>query len=431
MNTPFILIAGGSYSGKTTLVTALVSKWPEVYKRPVSFTSRARRANEDGSEYNFVTKNEILDMEERDELANLDTVHGEFYAMNKSSISDIVNAGKYPIKEIHPKNFKKISSVHPNTITVLVQPNISSEIPSSQKEARRTMSPDDEYFTGVNAEDFDFVIDPFSFDCAESAASFLNTAIQAITVTDGRYPRPSDINKFNKAGYDLVSAEFSDEKRITTHGFHTLSEPFFESVLKGIPAGSACLEVGPGQGWLRKTFKWPPVQYMTCDLSKEMIKSITEPDESSACIASAHNLPYKTRSLDFVFCSLADPYCYPAALLEINRVLKLTGKLVLTAPNKRWSDAIRKADEMDMTSFVLSDGKSASVHSFTYCGNEISKLFKICGLLPLVTQEVCGTIYSGKVLPPPAFEAASLALGIPLSKLPILNCIVAGINHET
>lgn len=79
-------IIGNSASGKTTIANALFPKEQQV----ISYTSRPmREGEENGVDYYFTTKNEMLEMQRRGELLEFITFHDQYYG--------------YSIKEVEAK----------------------------------------------------------------------------------------------------------------------------------------------------------------------------------------------------------------------------------------------------------------------------------------------------------------------------------------
>lgn len=423
MKNALILVSGPSGSGKTTLVKQLIDRWPGCYRRPLSYTSRARRPGEDTHEYQFVSRQDILTMHASGQLANLDDVYGNLYAITRSSLDDVLANNISPIKEIHPANHYKLKSIYPQVVTVLLSQRASAA--DSVQRVSPRQSEDEQYYSSKNLPPFDLVLHPDRHNSIEEEVDFAHMAISATIATKQDYPSSVDIAEVNRLGYSRVAAEFSDEHRPTTAGFHFLSKDFFSSTIGLIPKNSTCLEIGPGQGWLRQAFEWPPVDYSSIDICREMLEAHAGPSDGRRLVGSAHALPHHSRTVDFIVCSLGDPYCYPSALVEMSRVLRKGGRLIMTAPSREWSEAIRHSSLPHMTSFQLKTGDTASVFSFTYNMVDLRQLLGLCGFQVVRYDAVTGSALVTRGLVPPAIEAAGRVLQRPLSELPIVNCVVA------
>ncbi len=84
----FLVLAGPSGAGKTTIASGLVERWPERFAVSVSVTTRpARRGERGGVEYRFVSRREFGAMIEAGELAEWAEVHGECYGTPLRNLS--------------------------------------------------------------------------------------------------------------------------------------------------------------------------------------------------------------------------------------------------------------------------------------------------------------------------------------------------------
>ena len=54
--TTLVMVGGKSGVGKTTLVNGIIKAFPGLFDRPISYTTRKQRENEDSSEYIFSDK---------------------------------------------------------------------------------------------------------------------------------------------------------------------------------------------------------------------------------------------------------------------------------------------------------------------------------------------------------------------------------------
>jgi len=425
---PLVAVGGPSGIGKTSAINYLVRRYPNEYARPLSYTSRAPRPDEDGREYLHVSDEEMRAMWQAGALANLDDAYGKLYGISTESIDTLGSSGVYPIKEVHPANHAKLRQLHPGLVSVIMLPFDANDLnlmTVGAREDRKTA--DAEFYSHIDLSQFDVIRPICAVESLEVVSEFLRGCIRATHATRALFPAPGMIDAVNRAGYDQVACEFSETRRVTTANFHLLSKAFFHSLIaETLIEGWTCLEVGPGWGWLRNEFRWPNVAYLGVDISPGMAHRSSEDGGVAVVqVGSARNLPLASSSVDAILASLADPFCYPAALCEMRRVMRPGGLFAMSAPARHWSDGIRDSDNSHYTVFGLNDGQQARVCSFTFSLTELCTLLELCGF------EIarCATA-TGADLPSDARVAPAIALSaerqrVPLNDLAILNMVVA------
>lgn len=420
-----VLVGGPTGIGKTTIIQELVSRFPDLYKRAPSLTSRPRRVDENDLEYEFVDDSVIRRLAEAGELLNLDLVYGNYYAMSARAVRDVVSRGQSAIKEVHPRNHAAILIKVPEAISVLIVPanpvTMRIRMASTPDRIAR-FAEDAEFYTNLDPVPFDVILRVETGDDPQQAARSLNESIQLIRETRGVFPFPRDIDAVNRIGYSQVAPEFVDERRITTSYFHKLSESFFGSAIqRWVHPSTHCLEVGVGSGWLRAALNWPQCSYTGVDLVQPMAVSFERRHPgTSVTVTTTRALPFASDSFDTVFGSLCDPFCYPTALHEIRRVLRPGGHFILSAPAREWSDGIRNSHMASLTRFPMSDGSFAEVYSFTYTRSALQSLLRRCGFDAVNVQSITPATASDAPVAPAVLQSASV-LGIALSDIPVVH----------
>ena len=370
-----VAVGGPSSVGKTTLINQLIRRRDTVYQRPKSFTSRTRRIGEDGSEYDFLSTEEIKSLHECGALLNLDEAYGNLYGISNSHMRRLCVDGLLPIKEIHPANHEALRNKIDTFISVLVIARTSLQ--SKRQEDKSRSDVDNEYYSNADPRAFDIVLRFDPTDPIDDVIDSLHCAISAELANKELFA--SEVAVLNRIGYDSLAAEFTDDFRETTRDFHRLSKDFLvEAIRLYVGPAQDVLEIGPGSGWLRTTLRWPQVNYTAVDISPAMLQWPAHGDQR--VLASADRLPFGSMTFDCVFGVLMDPFCYPKALCEIRRVTKRSGHFILVVPCADWSNRIRVAETKDRTEFVRSDGHRVTVASFTHSLRDLSKLLAECGL---------------------------------------------------
>lgn len=421
----FVAVAGPSGVGKTTILNALIALRPDRYARPVSYTSRARRPGEGDAEYRFVDAGYILSLQAAGRLANLDSVYGHYYAMNSESIQLILASGRAAVKEIHASNIPPLQHAHPTLLSVLVvSPEGELEPASTAKGRSDRVAQDTDRYAREDVSRFDVVYRRTGGEPVARTARNLDVVLNAVCSTAGYFPPAPQIDSMSGNGYELIAPEFTESLRITTANFHTVTHDFFQSAIRQfVLPNSPCLEIGPGGGWLRSALKWPDAAYVCTDISRTMLLKSHGQSGQAVC-ATARNLPFAEGAFDTVFASLADSYCYPAALCEIRRVLRPSGSLLLSSPAREWADAIRSPSARNATSFRLRDGRDIPVHSFALALKELGSLVELCGFEIEKAAAMTGARLDPSAVAPAVLQAAR-TLGVAVSDLPIVNCVHA------
>lgn len=421
--TPNIVLVGGASSiGKTSVVDTLVRIRGDLYSRPLSYTSRPRRPNETESEYTFVSRDEIYRMQGADEILTIDEIYGNLYAISRDSVQAILDRNKIAIKEVHPSNHAKIRQILPRLISVVLFSSDDNPQLSDEQLRGDRRNEDSRYYSNLDPLMFDI---SFRIDSAQPLANIaqnLHLFIYSQVLTQHYFPSPCLIDSINTEGYTKVASEFSDEHRITTKNFHDLSYLYFaDAIAKYIHKGARYIELGVGRDWLSNILPITDINYTGIDITTEMIKRGRSKHNIRA---SARYTGFPCDYFDVAIASLMDPYCYPAALCEIQRILKPGGFFIFSSPSRCWSDGLRTEENPTKTTFLMKDGSRAEVFSFTFTINELRQLLAICGLSITDYWVICGDQLRNQRISPAIIDSAK-NLGIDVLNLPILNFVIA------
>ncbi len=417
-----VVVGGPSAVGKTTLVNELIHRYPHIYRRALSVTSRARRPHERDDEYLFRSRDEVLALWKSGQLVNLDEVFGNLYGILVGTIDASFCANRIPIKEIHPLNHRSILAKYANTVRVLLRPLDVKDIEQEQEQRNRADLED----TTSNPHDAEFdLILHVDRSCKPSIlADDLHLAIKAVSESFHHFPRPGVIDAGNADGYDRIAAEFTDKRRLTTRDFHLLSLPFLSRGANRYCSSSArCVEIGIGHGWLRTSMHIPCSSFVGVDIAGSMLERAHHAyDEVRQ--ASARALPFPSQSFDVAFGSLIDGFCHPAAIAEIRRVLRPGGFFILTSPSRDWSEQIRNRSDEGRTTFVTSAGERVSVYSFTYLLDEMINILAQCGLDHVESEAVFASRLDPSCMAPAIRDAIDKAQ----RDVEVVNCVVCRRN---
>ena len=104
-----IVVCGPSGVGKGTLLGRLFREYPKTFAYSVSHTTRKPRVGEqNGREYHFVDRDEILRMRDNNEFLELCDVHGNFYGTSVAAVRDVQKQGRICVIEIDVKGAQKL-----------------------------------------------------------------------------------------------------------------------------------------------------------------------------------------------------------------------------------------------------------------------------------------------------------------------------------
>ena len=87
-----LMILGPSGVGKDTYMQLLISKYPKIFKKCVSCTTRARRANEiEGINYYYITKEQFLELEKNGDIIGKFEKYNNLYGTSKQMIEKMLS----------------------------------------------------------------------------------------------------------------------------------------------------------------------------------------------------------------------------------------------------------------------------------------------------------------------------------------------------
>jgi guanylate kinase len=90
-----LVILGPSGVGKDTIINMLLNKYPKIFYKLVSFTTRKIREGEkEGIDYFYITKEKFQEKKNENKLIGIQEYNDNFYASDKSKLEELMNKGE-------------------------------------------------------------------------------------------------------------------------------------------------------------------------------------------------------------------------------------------------------------------------------------------------------------------------------------------------
>jgi guanylate kinase len=135
---PFpLILSAPSGAGKTTIAKELLSRRADL-GYSVSCTTRAPRRGEiDGRDYTFVSRDQFLERQSRDEFAEWAEVHGHLYGTLRNEVERVLSSGRHVVMDIDVQGALQFKAAFPGAVTVFVLPP-SADVLLRRLRQRRT-----------------------------------------------------------------------------------------------------------------------------------------------------------------------------------------------------------------------------------------------------------------------------------------------------
>ena len=138
-----VIISSPSGAGKTTLARRLLAEFSRVMEFSVSYTTRpARKGEQHGVDYCFVSNGEFDRMVERDEFAEHATVHGNRYGTSRVAVERALVGGRDVVFDVDGQGGRALKSQFADdALMVFILPP-SLDVLQSRLRGRATDAPD-------------------------------------------------------------------------------------------------------------------------------------------------------------------------------------------------------------------------------------------------------------------------------------------------
>lgn len=134
-----IVFSAPSGAGKTTLLDFLRQQIPGL-AYSISATTRAPREHEiNGVHYFFLSEERFREKIDRNEFAEWEVVHGNYYGTPRSFIDENIGQGKHVVMDIDVWGKTKFDRMYPQAVGILILPPSMNEL-EKRLRARNTDS---------------------------------------------------------------------------------------------------------------------------------------------------------------------------------------------------------------------------------------------------------------------------------------------------
>lgn len=122
------IISAPSGTGKTTLCSAVLNRFPDMLYS-VSYTTRKpRNGEQNGIEYHFVKKRDFKDKIEDGQWAEWAEVHGNYYGTSAEFLDKGLDSGRDIILDIDVQGTIRLLEQYPEAVTIFVMPPSIEEL---------------------------------------------------------------------------------------------------------------------------------------------------------------------------------------------------------------------------------------------------------------------------------------------------------------
>ena len=201
-----LLLAGPSFSGKTSIIKAAVEERPDLFERFTTNTCRKKRPNEkDGEDYHFNEFAEFADLIRKNKLFEHNSFlgNGKYYGCSYAELDKFKESGKIPIAAVDLEGAKKfmglttagfidLSRVEPYVFFISVEKNeLVRRLVADNDEGRRKDTPweiIDRIVTIKKEVQDESLFDP-QFIVKNPKGNFLFTVYDFMSKSKGLFPQ--------------------------------------------------------------------------------------------------------------------------------------------------------------------------------------------------------------------------------------------------
>lgn len=121
-----MVMSAPSGGGKTTLIRAMMTRFPNL-RHSISYTTRKPRSDRsDWSDYHFISDAEFDCMVEKGEFLEWAEVHGSRYGTSRKDLRELLQAGHDVVLDIDVQGAVQMKKIYPDAVYVFIIPPSAS-----------------------------------------------------------------------------------------------------------------------------------------------------------------------------------------------------------------------------------------------------------------------------------------------------------------
>jgi guanylate kinase len=118
-----IVFCGPSGSGKHTLLKRLINEYRDMFAFSISHTTRLPHESEqNGREYYFVTREEMIKLIDQDEFLEHTQFFGNMYGTSKKAVQDVLSSGRVCVLIVDINGVQNLIKTSLNPMFVFIKP---------------------------------------------------------------------------------------------------------------------------------------------------------------------------------------------------------------------------------------------------------------------------------------------------------------------
>ncbi|MCD6239074.1 MAG: guanylate kinase [Thermotoga sp.] len=160
------VISGPSGVGKSTIISSVLKECDSL-EFSVSYTTRkARKGEENGKDYFFITREEFEDMQRRGDFLEWAEVHGNLYGTSKHFVEEALKQGKNLILDIDVQGAMNVKKIYPDEVYIFIYPptleqlkiRLAGRRTESEKQLARRLEDAKKELTYMYLKEFKYIV---------------------------------------------------------------------------------------------------------------------------------------------------------------------------------------------------------------------------------------------------------------------------------